>query len=169
MARLKTSTVTIAPTATRGRSRTAEVTTCSKSRSTSSTSTTPRPRTTVKRRVIADDPEDPLDLAVVAPPPPLPPVPVVGHAVVQPAPMEVDQPLPARAATEEDAAPYATLLDDFLAIFRHEMREQREQVTTMRQINARLDQRHEVAATDRDYDDYDDPDDDGDDDGGGRK
>jgi hypothetical protein len=36
----------------------------------------------------------------------------------------------------------------------------------MRQINARLDQHHEVAATDRDYDDYDDPDDDGDDGGG---
>jgi hypothetical protein len=77
MARTKTSTVTIAPTAPRGRS-----------------------RTTVKRRVIVGDPEDPLELAVVAPPPPLPPVPVINHVVVQPAPMEVDRTSPACDATE---------------------------------------------------------------------
>jgi hypothetical protein len=171
MACVKTSTVTFAPTVTLGRSRTAEVTTRSKSRSTSSTSSAPRPCTTsVKRRVIADDPEDPLETAVVAPLPPLPPVPGVNHVVVQPAPMEVDPTTAERAATEEDAAPYANLLDDFLAIFQHEMRKQQEQVATMQdnmsQINARLDQRHEVVATDRDYDDCDYPDDNGDDGGG---
>jgi hypothetical protein len=144
MASTKTSTVTIAPTATRGRSRTAEVTTRSKNRSTSSTSTVPRPRpSSVKRRVIADDPEDPVALADVAPQPPILTVPVVDHVVVQPAPMEVDPtPPPARAATEEDAAPYASLLDNFLAIFRHEMREHKESVATlqdnMREINTRL-------------------------------
>jgi hypothetical protein len=61
-------------------------------------------------------------------------------------------------------------LDDFLAIFRHEMREPREQVATiqdnLRHVNERLEQRHEVVATDRTYEDYDDPDDDGCDGGG---